>query len=432
MTGPGRLGPRIFSLVSFVALLVCWVASHAMPRDRDQWVFGSLGGEAFHGNSKYLFLWVHEHTADVSPVWIGDADVVAEMSASGYDAYESHSLRGVWRVLRAGVICNSHGIDVPWWCTGGSTLVQLWHGNGIKQLGWGSREFERYSRFRRLFYRYIYWNWDYVIAAAEGDPVSRLCDAFAMDPKRILVTGYPRTDLLLDEPPKMWDDSIEHGRHDRQASTRTVVTYLPTYRAAYGKRQAEYSPTERLDFERLNTLLHGVDAELRIKLHPRESLDVSLKSFDRISIVPQRMDVMPLLAETDMLVTDYSSVYIDFLLLDRPIIFFSPDRDTYLDNQEMYFEYDAVTPGPVAESADAFVAALVTALHGTDSYAADRERVRSRFHDYRDSTSCRRVFAAIRRHVHDGGHTEVSESAPPLEQNTARDSTPETPQRSDS
>ena len=62
-------------------------------------------------------------------------------------------------------------------------------------------------------------------------------------------------------------------------------------------------------------------------------------------------DVYPALADVDLLVTDYSSIYFDFLLLDRPIVFFANDLDLYLRRERhLLFEYRDMTPGPIART----------------------------------------------------------------------------------
>lgn len=398
MLGRGVTVGRLRRPLAFVLHVLIWMCAHLVPRDRRRWTFGSLGGEGFASNSKYLYLHVVRHDDDVRAVWVGNEEVRDELTSRGYIAYSEGSIRGRWAVLRSGVICNSHGIDVPWWYTGGATVVQLWHGNGIKRLGWGSPEFEAYPPARRLFYRLIYWNWDYAIAPATGAPMGRLCQAFGMDPADILVTGYPQMDALV---------SHEDAR-DTEDDARRLVTYLPTYRQAYENEHADRFPTEAMDFADLDTVLQEYDAELVIKPHPRESLEISSESYERISVVAADRDVIPLMARTDVLVTDYSSVYLDFLLLDRPIVFFTPDRESYLRSQPLYFDYETVTPGPVADTYAECRRGLVSVLEGRDPGADARARLRERFYDVRAGEACHRTSEAIRRIAESGGDPSVA------------------------
>lgn len=387
--------------VRFCAALAVWIVAHAIPRDDTRWVFGSLGGEAVHGNAKYLYLHTTEIDAGIRPVWVGKQAAIEPLLEAGYPAVDERSLRGRWAVLRAGVVINAHGIDVPWWLTGGARLVQLWHGNGIKRIGWPSDEFDRMGWARRWFYRAVYWNWDVAIASAPGEPRRRLEAAFGMPTADVPVTGYPRTDVFFGDPPALahLDAPSLYERIEDRASGRTIITYVPTYRKGYGNVHAGSPPTENLDFDRLDAFLAEADAELLIKLHPRESFDPDDVESEHVTVLPRRLDVMPILAHTDVLLTDYSSVYLDYLLLDRPIVFFAPDRERYLASQQLSFAYEKVTPGPVVETSTELVAVLEDVLGGKDACATERARVRDRFHQYRDGAACVRVHRAIRRRL---------------------------------
>ena len=85
-----------------------------------------------------------------------------------------------------------------------------------------------------------------------------------------------------------------------------------------------------------------------IKLHPKSKLNEEFKNIQSENIMMINKDADPyvFLKLADVLITDYSSIYFDYLLLDRPIIFFAYDLKEYLnDSREMYFDYDEFTPG---------------------------------------------------------------------------------------
>jgi CDP-glycerol glycerophosphotransferase (TagB/SpsB family) len=119
-------------------------------------------------------------------------------------------------------------------------------------------------------------------------------------------------------------------------------------------------------------------------------------------------DVQELLPWVDVLVTDYSSIYLDFLLLNRPVIFFTPDLAAYEAECGFSYVYNAMTPGPKVFGFDDFLPALERALTGGDGYEAERGRVKRMFHAHTDGKNTERVLAAIETLLHDS----CIESAP--------------------
>ena len=85
-------------------------------------------------------------------------------------------------------------------------------------------------------------------------------------------------------------------------------------------------------------------------------------------------DIAEELPRFDLLITDYSSIYIDYLLLDRPVIFLPYDEKEYLARRGMNFEYRDVTPGPKPDTMESFMEAIADAFTN-DSYRDERKRV---------------------------------------------------------
>jgi len=82
----------------------------------------------------------------------------------------------------------------------------------------------------------------------------------------------------------------------------------------------------------------------------------------------QKRDPYPLLKYTDCLITDYSSIFIDFLLLDRPIIFFPYDLADYNSNEGSYYKYNSITPGNMVENSSELKDVLRSIAGGNDKY----------------------------------------------------------------
>ena len=386
--------------VQFVAFWTAFALSHVaglLPARENLWAFGAGGGDRFGENTKYLFLHVAAEHPEVRPVWLSkDPEVVETVRDAGYEAYRASSLRGLFYTLRAKFLFLSLGTnDVTWWATGAPTVVQLWHGVPLKRIG-GTRAGKEWGRLDRFRFDYRDSAWDYLTVTAET--VREIsARAYDLDPGRVLPTGYPRNDALLRDVPNAElgsEDAVETV--ERLAEEERVVAYMPTYRRGFAEGHGDSIADAGIDFGALDSLLEARDAHLVVKYHPHATERVDSGRHDHIHVLPDDADVYPLLSDVDVLVTDYSSVYFDFLLLDRPVVFFPYDLDAYEQNPGFYFDYDGVTPGPTADTFPELVEALDDTLGGTDEYAAERRAVRDRFFDFADDQASERVYRTFR------------------------------------
>ena len=100
----------------------------------------------------------------------------------------------------------------------------------------------------------------------------------------------------------------------------------------------------------------------------------------------------------DLLITDYSSIYLDFLLTGRPMIFLPYDRGEYLADRGMNFDYDQVTPGPKPENFAEFLRWLGALTEGEDPWAEERARVRRFFHEV-EGPCCGKICRMVEKEI---------------------------------
>ena len=98
----------------------------------------------------------------------------------------------------------------------------------------------------------------------------------------------------------------------------------------------------------------------------------------------------------DVLVTDYSSIWIDYLLLDRPIIYIPYDLEEYLRTKGLFLEFEKNTPGFKANNYKEFVSQIETYLRKPMEHAGWRKDIRDMYHKYQDRNSCHRVYNLIK------------------------------------
>ncbi|WP_115863562.1 CDP-glycerol glycerophosphotransferase family protein [Halorussus litoreus] len=384
------LRTRFLDLADHLSFLAQWVLYRAIlllerlrdlfppfGRDPALWVFGARGGEAFADNAKYLYLHVAAERPEVRPVWLSkDRAVVADLQSAGYEAYHCYSLRGLLLNLRARVVLFTQGHrDLAMPCCAGAFAVQLWHGVPLKRISWDA-EFPDLPWPVRLAHADMAEEMD-LLAVPDRELVEIFASGLRIAPDRMVLAGYPRNDALFDAIPgeEVATDSPALARVSALAGDGRLVAYLPTYRG-----WTDESVADRLDFASLDDFLAERDATLVVKTHPNESIELP-EDCSRVVQLPAATDPYPLLRQADALVTDYSSVYVDYLLLDRPIVYYPYDLDEYRSMRGFYLDYDSVTPGPVAQTFDDLLDGLDRALARSDADADRRQEVRERLLD---------------------------------------------------
>ena len=214
--------------------------------------------------------------------------------------------------------------------------------------------------------------WDVLLS---GSPYATACfrSAFRFSGE-ILEEGYPRNDVFS------WPDAPARARATRERlgladDHRTVVLYAPTFRDD-NRPDANWRHDLELDVPRLAAEL-GDDHVLIVRFHPlvRESMaSLVAEHPDFVIDASSYDDIQELLLISDVLITDYSSVFFDYSVLQRPILFFTYDLDRYRDElRGFYLDLESAAPGPLLRDNDAVIAALRD-LEGVRQRYADRLR----------------------------------------------------------
>lgn len=206
--------------------------------------------------------------------------------------------------------------------------------------------------------------------------------------------GLPRNDCLYSMDftlaSRKWLDD-EFGTQNKR-----VILYAPTWRGY--KCQV---PVTDNDIGSLDMTLRDAGHMLLYRPHYYESilpLDL-LSGRSNIAVVDSHRQPSSqlLLAACDMLMTDYSSIFVDYLLLNRPIVFYPFDCVEYQNYRGLVFDlYDKCdAPGPIISSLGEITEYMQSVQDGCDLYAEYRNSAANRYHDHLDDSSCERVWNLI-------------------------------------
>ena len=348
----------------------------------------------FADNSRYFLEYLYsntDHKYDVI-VLVKNKVLFDEISLKYPNiTYYSKSLSGMKLFLKTKNIVISHGSDASYFFPyfldiKSKNIINLWHGIPLKRLSLqvkGIRESKSRSRFQKFS----------SICAASTFEQFLLASCFEMHIDDIWITGTPRNDYLLYPNNDLLQ---EHSYLNKK-----VILYAPTWRE-YGDRSS-FFPFEDKDLERLNAFLETQDAYLLMRGH-REEMERISENYgeEKLSrILPAHQEFFPdaqrLLAHVDVLVTDYSSIYLDFLLLDKPMIFIPYDLEQYQSYRGFLFDYDTHTPGDKVGTQAEFIASIDRALNKPELGAKERALMKNLFHTYEDGKSSERILEQINK-----------------------------------
>lgn len=358
-----------------IFLIPIYVLSYLVPRDDKIWVLGSTFGRRFADNPKYFYLYLNQcKSKEITAVWISKNKKViqslnrkSERGNKKLRAYYCYSLKGIWYALRGKVyLYDNYSKDINFCLSGGAVKINLWHGVPLKKIQMDNKfdrvrnpkgKMEKYKWFlRRLSDEKPE---DYIVSPSR---FMRHIFASAFQTRNVLICGYPRNDVLKNPSffnrSEIWEGN-SYQLIKKATKGKKLILYMPTF------RESETEFLEVINLMEWNQFLSENNMIFCIKLHPKSHLMDRLKRIDRteldhIILLDKEVDPYPILNQTDILVTDYSSIYFDFLIKDKPIVFFSFDYETYLSqSREMYFDYEIVTPGVKVKTQKELEAALL-------------------------------------------------------------------------
>jgi len=160
---------------------------------------------------------------------------------------------------------------------------------------------------------------------------------------------------------------------------------------------------ENFDVLRFNEILKEINSFCLVKPHPMAVKYAATDNLSHMAFIDDQwisdrgITLYQLVGSTDILISDVSSVVIDYLLLDQPILCVSTDFDAYKKNRGFYFEsIEEWLPGPVLRSEELFFQALEGVLKsGRDDYDCKRKSLKERFFTHHDARSTERLVEYV-------------------------------------
>lgn len=380
-----------------------------VPVRRGLWVFGSDCGNMYREGSKYLIEYMLKNHPEYDCRFVTQSKkVYKELNQRGIPCVMNLSVYGAFVVAMAQCVFTTQmQSDILYaFKKRGRHFFYLVHGQpykvAIKELE--KTKYREKAEFKQVEKRSKIIKWlrrtlnsyfvcdtgfddsEFVSATSEFLSALQKRDFGEKMPSKIL--GMPRNDALFQH----W--RMKNEKWVPGLDGRWVVSYMPTHRL-YGR--GALSPTPFKDRPDMQKWMSENNVVLLVKNHPTMLLykkEINQYESDCIiDITMAGIDPMTVLYHSDVLITDYSSVWMDYLLLKRPILFYIYDNFLQ-DDAGVYYDVKKEGVGTFCYSEDELFRAIKDAKANTGSMIPG-DNVLRKFHKYIDGNSCERYFCEI-------------------------------------
>lgn len=384
----------VLNLLRQIVFLPVWWLERLKKREPMTWVFGSWYGENYSDNCRILYEYVTENCPQINATWITRSqDVYNRLNSQNRKVAFADSKEGV-RICRKAkfAIISNTAHDINQMHVNGITKIWIWHGHPLKKIVYDQPVTKRSFKetVHRLF-PYSKPNADIVLNTSSFfSPYYQT--AFRVPADKVVITGYPRNDSLF----KSETTPFISGLRQKYPQSR-IIMYMPTFRDVMYKDKKAFDPFDGFAFD-MTTFNEFLERNNLVFLFKGHYVDIkNQKTFHndggRFVFVDGTMydDLYSFIKDTDILVTDYSSIYFDYLLLRKPIILAPFDKDDYCRaSRPMYFSYDDNIEGIQAHDWNEFIDIVENNKFYTPS-----QGVLDKYHYYQDGNSSKRVTEYI-------------------------------------
>ena len=351
-------------------------------------VFGSTNGQAFAGNPKVIFQYLCEHS-NYHCVWItGSEKIYMDLKRRKYNVVLNKDIIKTIKTLKAAkYIFISHGFGDIFYIdfSPNSQLIHLAHGISFKK---GGHDLETtFMPFvEKWMNKMLVDHMNLLIDSSEETKRHKMT-RFSLPPNRIAVTGYPRNDILVNHTEEL-DNKIKEKLGIKKGND--VILFAPTF------RDYEYKPPLTEAFlKKLEEFLIAENKYFLYKPHPFTQ-NIDLSQYKRIISIERNVDILDLLIIADVLITDYSSVFYDYLLTMRPMIFYADDLDKYTEVRDFYYDYESFVPGPLVRTSEQLIETLKNLNQWEPRFKEKRKVMRDQFNKFHDGRATERIVELLK------------------------------------
>ena len=381
-------------LINFVRGIIFSFIYIFIRKDKKRIIFTSTGNIKYDHNSRYLFEYFLKYYSDFEVKYIINEPNLKKSLEKDIGNYfvETNSLQGMLYSLKAYTWITS-SMELP---VGGifqrinRLVIHLGHGTPLKNIGFLEKNI---STLKKVYYILIKNNFSYVLSTSHD--FDKIMSEFLNIPlKRIFTNGQPRLDSIFEKK-----EDILKKVFNIEKNMKNIL-YAPTWRQ---DSDTKLFPFSDFDEKEMEEYLKNNRINIFLRVHPdfETEIDEKLLKIKGIYVLNSKVvkDISEYLSCFDLLITDYSSIFIDYLLLDKPVLFLPYDFEDYNKKIGFTVDYMSHTPGSKTYSFKGFKNEIIELLNNEEYFYSDRIKDKVFYNLYTDNKNCERISKFILKNL---------------------------------
>lgn len=320
-----------------------------LPRKKKLVIFESFHAKQYSDNPRAIYEYMKEKYPDYELLWSVDKSAIRLFEDFKVPYLRRFSAQWFLTFPRAKYWVNN--VRLPAWMPkpAGTVYIQTWHGTPLKKLGVDIEEIHmpgtETATYKKNFVTESS-KWDFLVS-----PNSYSTEIFKrafMYEGNVIESGYPRNDILATPSETLMSNIKSQLGIPKE---KKVMLYAPTWRDNEFYQKGKYKFEFQFDLERWKEK-YGSEWVLLSRMHYLVAENFNFSAHEGVVFnVSDYPDIRDLYLISDLLITDYSSVFFDYAILSRPIVFFMYDLETYRDQlRGFYFDIESEAPGPIVQN----------------------------------------------------------------------------------
>jgi len=364
-----------------------------LPTHKKTIVFESFLGKQYSDNPKGIYEYIKKNFPNYKLYWSVDRKYRNNFPKEGFNCLIRFSLKWMYIMGTSKYwVVNSR---LPLWIPKPkhTIYIQTWHGTPLKKLGLDINEIHmpgtNTNSYKRNFI-YEASKWDYLVSP---NAYSTKIFKRAFDFKQTVIeSGYPRNDILYTR-----NNELEIKKIKSQLNIpmdKKVILYAPTWRDDDYYSAGSYKFSLKMDLDQLKARFEE-DFVLLLRMHYLVAEQFELNAYKNFVFdVSSYNDIGNLYLISNVLITDYSSVFFDYANLRRPILFFTYDIEKYRNKlRGFYFNIEEEAPGPLLKSTEEIIIYLQLIRDGKYQLPLAFEKFYNKYCYLEDGNASERVIS---------------------------------------
>ncbi|MCY9010354.1 CDP-glycerol glycerophosphotransferase family protein [Bacillus inaquosorum] len=384
-----KLLTKIYSILFFLI--------GKLPKNKKKIMFESYLGKQYSCNPRAIFEYLkrEENHYQYEMIWSVNKKHEKVFKELGLKYSNRFSVSWLWNMATAKYwITNSR---LPLWLPKpkSTMYIQTWHGTPLKKLANDMEEVHmpgtNTEKYKQNFTKESS-KWDILISPNKYS--TKIFRSAFKYRQSILETGYPRNDILSSKDTETYINEIKKQLNIQKE--KKIILYAPTWRDDSYFTKGSYKFNLELDLKLFKEQL-GDKAVILLRMHYLVTQNFNLKEYEGFVLnVTNYPDIRDLYLISDMLITDYSSVFFDFAILKKPIVFFVYDIENYRDKlRGFYFNIEKLAPGPIVKTNKELIKEIKESLQNSPFLKNNYENFHNEYCELEDGNATKRVVESL-------------------------------------